>query len=79
MQCENEVVDMARCDEGQVRAIQTRRRPVKLPQIQYIDKIVGVAVTMQRQVPTAPVRGTTDAAVKLPQVSTLKGSSLLEL
>ena len=48
---------------------------MKLPQIQYIDKIVGVAVTMQRQVPTTPVRGTTDVcdqdvqkAVKLPQV-----------
>ena len=46
-----------------------------MPQIQNIDKIVGVAVTMQRQVPTAPVRGTTDAcdsdvqkAVVLPQV-----------
>ena len=44
-------------------------------QIQYIDKFVGVVVTMQRQVPTTPVRGTTDAcdpdvqkAVKLSQV-----------
>ena len=63
-------MDMARCDQGQVRVIHTRR---KLPQIQYIDKIVGVAVTVHRQVPTAPVRGTTcdldvQKAVELPQV-----------
>ena len=50
-------------------------KTLKPTQIQYIEKIVGVAVTMQRQVPTAPVRGTTDAcdpdvqkAVNLPQV-----------
>ena len=32
-----------------------------LPQIQYIDKIVGVAVAVQHQVPTAPVQRTRDA------------------
>ena len=31
-----------------------------LPQIQYIDKIVGVPMAMQHKVPTAPVRRTTD-------------------
>ena len=38
-----------------------QQKTLTLPQIQYIDKIVGVAVAMQHQVPTAPVRRTTEA------------------
>ena len=37
------------------------QKTLTLLQIQYIDKIVGVAVAIQRQVPTAAVRRTTDA------------------
>ena len=37
------------------------QKTLTLPQIQHIDKIIGVLVAMQHQIPTAPVRRTTDA------------------
>ena len=52
----------ARYDERQVRANQTRKKTWKLPQIQYIVKVVGFPVSMQHQVATAPVRRTTDVS-----------------
>ena len=45
---------------------------------QHIDKIVGVPVRVKHQVPTAPVRGTTDPWSSHRR-STLKGSSMSEL
>ena len=44
-----------------VSVVMNTQKTMTLPQIQHIDKIVGVAVAMQHQVPTAPVRRTTDA------------------
>ena len=51
----DEVVDMSVVMKGRcVR--QTRKKNWKLPQIQYFDKILGVPMAMQHQVPTVPVR-----------------------
>ena len=51
----DEVVVDARCDERQVRATDAQNTS-KFPQIPYTDKIFGVPVEMQHQVPTDPVR-----------------------
>ena len=66
------------------RAAQKTSRPTL---IEYIDKIVGVPVRVKHQVPTALVRGTTDACDSDVQEdpwsahrsSTLTGSVMSEL
>ena len=57
----DEVVDVRVVMKGRCARFRHMQKTFTLPQIQYIDKIVGVAVAMQHQVPTAPVQRTTDA------------------
>ena len=52
----DEVADMSVVMKGEYVRFRRTRRPGSLPQCRYLDKIFGVPVAMQHQVPTVPVR-----------------------